>query len=143
MKKILIFFLIAAITACVYLYVHKPAYGSYATDELTETFYSTHIKIIDIRTEPEWENTGIIKGSYTITFFDGNGDYDTGIFTQKLDKIVKKDEKFALICRSGKRTAKAAKILYNLGYKNVIDLRGGIIAAMGNGIIPVPYVRKP
>lgn len=142
MKKIFILFTIAALTAGIYLYVHKPVYGSPKSYELTKEVYRSGIKIIDIRTQQEWEDTGIVKGSYPITFFGGNGDYDMDIFTQKLDKIVKKDEKFALICRSGKRTAKAARILYHLGYKKVADLRGGIIAADNNDVPIVPYDPK-
>ena len=85
-----------------------------------------NIKIIDIRTPPEWRETGIIKDSYTIMFFDEKGNYDIEKFISKLNKVVKKDEKFAIICRSGNRTTTISNFLSKeLGY-NLINLKGGI-----------------
>jgi rhodanese-related sulfurtransferase len=39
----------------------------------TPQFAEKNIKIIDIRTPAEWRETGIVKGSYTIIFFDEKG----------------------------------------------------------------------
>jgi len=47
------------------------------------------IKIIDIRTKPEWIETGIIKGSILITFFDEKGQYDAAKFLSQLDSKIK------------------------------------------------------
>jgi rhodanese-related sulfurtransferase len=86
----------------------------------------TKLKIIDIRTQHEWVETGIIKGSYLVTFFDERGNYDIQAFLDALDKIVKKDEKFALICRTGSRTGMIAEFLGKKLDYNVVNLRGGI-----------------
>ncbi|HIO95507.1 MAG TPA: rhodanese-like domain-containing protein, partial [Campylobacterales bacterium] len=58
----------------------------------------TKLKIIDIRTEGEWIQTGVIRGSHLITFFDERGNYDIETFLSQLDNVVTKGEKFALIC---------------------------------------------
>ncbi|SHO80659.1 hypothetical protein MNB_SV-15-707 [hydrothermal vent metagenome] len=86
-----------------------------------------NIKVIDIRTPAEWRETGIIKGSYPIMFFNEKGEYDINKFVSKLNKIVKKGEKFAIICRTGSRTSVIAEFFSNkLGY-NLINLKGGIM----------------
>ncbi len=63
--------------------------------EVTPQFVNnTKLKIIDIRTPNEWRETGIVKGAYTLTFFDDRGNYDTEGFLKALNNIVTKDEKF-------------------------------------------------
>lgn len=101
-------------------------------------FFSKDITIIDIRTEAEWRQTGIVAGSRTITFFDENGSYDLATFLQQLDRVVNRNEEFAIICRSGRRTRVAAQILTKKGYK-VIDLKGGVQYLPKIGIELVPY----
>ena len=107
----------------------------------TEKFLQKNIKVIDIRTPAEWRETGIVKGSYPIMFFDEQGNYDVPKFLKALDKVVKKDEQFALICRVGSRTGMVSEFLANkLGYK-VIDLKGGIMKLISEGYRPVRYMK--
>ena len=102
-------------------------------------FVDKNIKIIDIRTPAEWHETGIIKGSYPIMFFDEQGGFDVDGFLASLNKVVKKDEPFALICRVGSRTGMVSEFLSEkLGYK-VIDLQGGIMKMIQEGYKTVPY----
>jgi len=105
----------------------------------TPAFAQKNIKIIDIRTPAEWKETGIVKGSYTLMFFDEQGNFFVPDFLRKLDKIVKKDEPFALICRVGSRTGIVSEFLSDkLGYK-VINLKGGIMKMIVEGYKTVPY----
>jgi len=105
----------------------------------TPGFADKGIKIIDIRTPAEWKETGIVKGSYTIMFFDERGDFNLESFLRQLNMAVKKDEQFALICRVGSRTSMVAEFLSDkLGYK-VINLKGGIMKMIFEGYKPVPY----
>ncbi len=94
---------------------------------ITSEVVQSGIKIIDIRTKPEWKQTGIINGSKTITFFDELGRYNVPKFLGKLNAYVKKGEKFALVCRTGHRTGIVSKFLADNGYK-VVDLQGGVNA---------------
>lgn len=106
---------------------------------VTTDFLKKDIKIIDIRTPGEWKETGIVKGAYTIMFFDEKGKFNVPEFLAKLDKVVKKGEQFALICRTGSRTAEISKFLSSqLGY-NVINLAGGMMKLRHEGYKPVPY----
>lgn len=105
----------------------------------TAKFARKNIKIIDIRTPAEWKETGIVKGSYTIMFFDERGKFFVPDFLKKLDKIVKKDEQFALICRTGSRTEMISEFLSEkMGHK-VINLKGGIMKMIDEGYKTVPY----
>jgi len=105
----------------------------------TPAFANKGIKIIDIRTPPEWRETGVVKGSYEIMFFDEKGAYDIQGFLKKLNKVVKKDEQFAIICRVGSRSGMVSEFLSeNLGYK-VINLKGGIMNMIKDGYKTVPY----
>ncbi|HEY9190253.1 MAG TPA: rhodanese-like domain-containing protein [Sulfurovum sp.] len=105
----------------------------------TPAFAEKNIKIIDIRTPAEWRETGIVKGSYTIMFFDEKGGFDVAAFLKELDRVVEKDEPFALICRVGSRTAMVSEFLSErLGYR-VINLQGGIMKMIYEGYRTVPY----
>ena len=107
----------------------------------TESFLNKNIKVIDIRTPAEWRETGIVKGSSTIMFFDEEGNYDVEKFIKALNKVVKKDEQFALICRVGSRTGMVSDFLANkMGYK-VINLKGGIMKLISEGYRPVRYMK--
>ena len=106
---------------------------------ITPEFLHKNIKIVDIRTPTEWKETGIIQGSYTIMFYDERGNFDVESFLKQLDKIVKKDESFALMCRVGSRTGVVSEFLSNkFGYK-VINLKGGIMKIIKEGYKTVPY----
>ena len=105
----------------------------------TPGFADKGIKIIDIRTPAEWKETGIVKDSYTIMFFDERGDFNLESFLRQLNMAVKKDEQFALICRVGSRTGMVTEFLSEkLGYK-VINLKGGIMKMIHEGYKTVPY----
>ncbi|HFU77105.1 MAG TPA: rhodanese-like domain-containing protein [Epsilonproteobacteria bacterium] len=105
----------------------------------TPAFTQKNIKIIDIRTPAEWKETGIVKDSYTIMFFDEKGNFNLKHFLTQLNNVVKKDEPFALICRVGSRTGMVSKFLSEkLNYK-VINLKGGITKMMKEGYKTVPY----
>jgi rhodanese-related sulfurtransferase len=117
--------------------------GEVINIEATPEFVnSTDMKIIDVRTRPEWIQTGIVKGSYTLTFFDERGNYDVKSFLKALNQIVKRDEKFALICRTGSRTGMISNFLGNKLNYHVVNLRGGIMRLIQLGYKPVPYNSK-
>ncbi len=105
----------------------------------TPSFTDKNMKIIDIRTPAEWKETGIVKDSYTIMFFDEKGNFSVENFLMQLNMAVKKDEQFALICRVGSRTGMVAEFLSEkLGY-NVVNLKGGIMKMIHEGYKTVPY----
>ena len=106
--------------------------------EIDKDIVKSGNKIIDIRTEPEWKETGLVENTIPITFFDEQGRYDAQAFINELNKHVKNDPEFALICRTGNRTAAVSELLSKQGYK-VVNLKGGIKRLMSQGYTPEPY----
>ena len=98
------------------------------------------MKIIDIRTEGEWVQMGVIKDAYLITFFDEKYGYDTEAFMAALDEIVEKDEQFAIICNTGSRTKLVANFLGNKHDYNVVNLTGGMVKLLREGFKPEYYI---
>ncbi len=100
---------------------------------------SKKMKIIDIRTEGEWVQMGVIKDAALITFFDEQSRYDTEAFLEELNKVIEKDEEFAIICNTGSRTRLIANFLgKKLDYK-VVNLTGGMSKLFREGFEPEFY----
>ncbi len=94
--------------------------------------------VVDIRTEPEWRQTGIVKGSHCITFFDERGRYDADAFFKAIDALGGKDAHIGLICRTATRTHQVAMFMHQNGYK-VQNLLGGVMKLIDEGYELVPY----
>jgi len=67
--------------------------------------------VIDIRTRPEWEETGIVPGSHLLTFFDERGKADPAAWLAKAKAIAKPGDPLVVICRSGNRTKALSQFL--------------------------------
>jgi hypothetical protein len=61
-------------------------------------FLSKKIPIVDIRTQSEWKETGVLKGAIPITFFDERGSYNIPLFLKELSAKVDVKKPFALVC---------------------------------------------
>lgn len=110
------------------------------TVNVTPDIVQNGIKIIDIRTAEEWKETGIVKDSIPITFFDERGQYDAQKFMDTLNSYIDKNEEFALICRTGNRTTAVSDFLGKRGY-NVINLKGGVKSLTSQGYDLVKYTK--
>ena len=74
------------------------------------------VQIIDVRTPSEFSG-GNIPGSINI-------DYNASDFSEKISKLNAQTETL-IYCHSGGRSGKASKVLKELGFKEIYDLRGG------------------
>jgi len=84
--------------------------------------------IVDIRTPPEWQQTGIAKGALTI-------DMTAPDFLNKMVALKKAspDKEIGLMCRTSHRSSAAQKELVQAGFDKVYSIFGGIA---GNGVVP-------
>lgn len=73
--------------------------------------------ILDVRTPEEWQE-GIIAGADTVNYYADNFE----VLVQKLDK----NNPIYVYCKSGGRSAKAAKKLHKLGFQRIYNVTGGI-----------------
>ena len=107
----------------------------------TSKLINNKIPIVDIRTPPEWVETGLIKDAIPIMFFDQKGHYNVKAFLDELNKKVDTTKPFALICLTGSRTKILGDFLAKkLNYK-VTNLLGGMVFVKGARLPIVQYKR--
>lgn len=88
------------------------------------------VLLLDVRTPVEYKEDGRIPGSVLIP---------VQVLPQYLKEIEKfKDKKVLVYCRSGNRSAVAARFLEQNGFKQVYNLKDGIIGWKKAGL-PVEY----
>ena len=96
------------------------------------------VTVIDIRTQPEWEETGIVPGSKLLTYFDERGRPDPG-WLEKLKPMASPGDPIVVICRSGNRTRPVSQLLsQQAGYPKVYNVTKGIKGWIGSGGAVVP-----
>ena len=92
------------------------------------------VPIIDIRTEGEWKETGIVPGSRLFTFFNEHGRADPPAWLQQVKGVATPDQPVIVICRSGNRTKAASQFLARqAGYQTVYNVKDGIRAWAKDG----------
>ena len=109
------------------------------TNQEIVSLMQSGVPIIDIRRASEWHDTGIIKQSNLLTFFDQKGNYDVKEWLLKLKKIAKEGDSVIIICRSGRRSGIVSKFLdEQANYTSVYNASGGILSWISskNEIIP-------
>ena len=86
--------------------------------EELKNFTKNGVTIIDVRSKQEYEE-GHLNGAILIPEYE---------IKEKIKNIVEnKDEKILVYCSSGLRSKQAQEELINLGYKNVYNLKDGIV----------------
>lgn len=105
----------------------------------SKALLAKHIPIVDIRTPGEWKESGLLKGSIPIMFFDEKGGYNVDRFMMQLKAKVDTTKPFALICRTGSRTGMLAPFLSKTFGYTVYNLQGGVMYAQKQGLPFEPY----
>ena len=88
-------------------------------NEYLELSKKNKFQLIDVRTNDEF-NINRLTNAINIDFNDS-------VFFRGFEKFNKEDN-ILLYCRSGRRSLLGAKILVKNGYKNIYDLKGGVIS---------------
>ena len=104
-------------------------FADFKTIEVTEfkKLQKEGVSVIDIRTEGEWKETGIIEGAHKITFFSEQGQALLADFFFELGLLVEdKTTPFIIYCAHASRTASLGQGLMQMGFENVYELKGGI-----------------
>jgi len=85
------------------------------------------LPVIDIRTEGEWNTTGIIEGANKITFFSEKGEPLLADWFFEVGHLVKdKKTPFIIYCAHASRTQALGEGLTQMGFETVYQLKGGI-----------------
>ena len=92
------------------------------------------VPLVDVRTAPEWRQSGIVEGSHTMTFFDARGRADPRRWMEQLSAIAGPDDELIVICHSGRRSARVSNFLDDqMKYRKVYNVRGGIVSWKSQG----------
>ena len=124
MKKILFF----TFSILVYLFPESQTRLS-SKDFRKKLSVTTDKLILDVRT-PKEISKGYLKGAVFMDFYDSS-------FKQQVETIDKNKPVF-VYCAIGGRSWDAARIMTDMGFKEVYDLKGGIIVWK---IKNYPYIR--
>lgn len=122
----------------------KPAASSALAEKirhvpLSDELLISGVLVVDIRTESEWIETGVVPGALLLTFIDQDGNYNAEAFIAELSKYVDRQDEVAILCRSGNRSLKLSKYLVQQGFSAVLNVYGGIKEGIQNGLKTVPY----
>ncbi len=95
----------------------KTQYVKISPEEAKEIMDNEEVIVLDVRTKSEYDQ-GHIEGSVLLPVDE---------ISSKAEEVLKdKKAKILVYCRSGNRSATAAKTLIEMAYENVFDF-GGII----------------
>ena len=113
----------------------RPAIPQIDPADANDRVRKKQLILVDVRTESEWEN-GIPKGAHTVTLGDPR-------MVDTIYGFMKEDASapVAVICRSGMRSGRAAKLLAGAGFTDVSNVRGGMMAWTAANL-PVKQYRK-
>ena len=83
------------------------------------------ITLIDIRTPPEWKETGVARGAMLINMLHPQG--APGFAGALLEKVKgDRNAPIALICRTGNRTTQVQRYLQSVGFTQVYNVKEGM-----------------
>lgn len=88
--------------------------------------------IVDIRTPPEWAETGVIDDAVLLTFTDPDR------FLAQLAPALADGRDLILVCRSGNRTRAAAQAIQGRIPNRIVSIDGGMKRVIASGYRPVP-----
>jgi rhodanese-related sulfurtransferase len=84
-----------------------------------ETILTEDYQFVDVRTVEEYDSSHIEAFNINVDYYQFKDNHD---LLAELDK----DKTVVVLCRSGKRSKEAAKLLEELGFTNIINVKQGI-----------------
>ena len=83
--------------------------------------------LVDIRTPAEWADTGVPVGAIRL-------DMEASAFEARLAalRLENPGKTIALICRTGNRSSSLQRKLAGRGWRDVVDVRGGLLGNPGD-----------
>ena len=103
----------------------KPITPKEAYDLVRKNAGNPDFVILDVRTPDEYDE-GHIEGAINI-------DFNSGGFKTELSELDKK-KTYLVYCRTSRRSGEAAKIMKDLGFTNIIRMKGDIVKWQSAGL---------
>jgi len=132
MKKLLAIFLACFLFSGVLMATELQ---SVTPEQLLQMQQHQNALVVDVRTEAEWQASGIIANSHKLQSFDNQGKFDPEKWLAALQQMKSSpDQPVILVCRSGNRSGKVGTFLTEqLGMKNVYHLENGLQSWVKSG----------
>lgn len=104
--------------------------GPYIAQPSAAELQEAPVLLVDIRTPAEWAETGVLPNARLITFDS------PAQFLRDLEPHLQPGQPVALICRTGNRTSRAARMIAPALDVPVVDIAGGMFRLIGEGYRP-------
>ena len=98
---------------------------TYAPKKFERKMKKEAVQVLDVRTAEEYKQ-GHLPGALLM-------DVNSPDFKEKVAQLDK-SKTYLVYCKSGRRSEKALKILYNAGYQNAYHLKGGYLNWKGETV---------
>ena len=95
-------------------------YRVLAVADYKKELQDDNVLLVDVRTPQEY-GSGHIEGAINVNVMDPD-------FATQIKAEVDASKQVMIYCRSGSRSARATKIMKELGYPVIYDLKGGYMA---------------
>lgn len=127
MKKILLALTLLTITLTGCSAGQNSAISNVNPQEFANAISSPDVQVIDVRLPEEYQ-AGHLENAQLISV-------EASDFEQKISELDK-SKTYALYCRSGRRSTIATEKMAELGFTNLINLKGGFedLAKLGLGV---------
>ena len=99
--------------------------GTILPQEAWALFQTAQVVIVDVRTNEERKFVGYVEDTVHIPWATGTALNRNPRFAKELETKVGKDKIILLLCRSGKRSAAAANVVFNAGFENIYNIDQG------------------
>ena len=96
-----------------------------AADIIDSSLGNDGFVLLDVRTPEEYAE-GHIAGSENIDFYES-------VFADNIAQL-NRDASYVVYCRSGNRSGQTTELMKQLGFTDVTDISGGIVAWQSEGL---------
>ncbi len=102
------------------------AEGILDADDALRLANQNKVTIVDVRSQGEWQQSGIPAGAARVTIHNRRGPQG---FLEEILKLTggKRDAPLAMICARGTRSSAAAHYLRGQGFSNIYDISVGML----------------
>ena len=121
MKKLLTLFLLALLQ----ISCGQSTETTLSVEKFQEAIAKPDIILLDVRTPEEYAE-GHLDNSINLDFRNTN-------FETRIDSLDK-TKSYEIYCHSGKRSGNSVKLMQDKGFKDVHDLKGGIMEWQAKGL---------
>ena len=137
----------------IFLFIFLLAFFSYGENimknldlnikDALKAYKEDNLIVVDIRTEKEWKETGIIPNSILVSMHNNNYEENSN-FIEQITTILEKHSKenIVFICASGARSEIVTNYFFKEGYQNVSHIPEGIIGKNKDGWLFLGYPIK-